>query len=86
MKEDVRAIQQVGEEVKEEIFLAAACAYHEDEELHARERQAAARDRLRLWKFIPKVENDLRGMKEMHMQQSRRKTSQFCPTAQRVAS
>ncbi|KAM3438042.1 hypothetical protein MY4824_003489 [Beauveria thailandica] len=73
MQEDVRAIQQMGEEVKEEISLATARAQHEDEELQARERRAASRDRSKMWKFIPKMENDLSAMKEMHEQQLRRK-------------
>ncbi|KAK8143495.1 hypothetical protein G3M48_007169 [Beauveria asiatica] len=73
MQEDVRAIQQMGEEVKEEISLATARAQHEDEELRARERRAASRDRSKMWKFIPKMENDLGAMKEMHEQQLRRK-------------
>ncbi|PMB65245.1 hypothetical protein BM221_008601 [Beauveria bassiana] len=76
MQEDVRAVQQMGEEVKEEISLAAARAQHEDEELQARERRAASRDRSKMWKFLPRMEHDISAIKEMHEQQLRRKAKE----------
>ncbi|KAM3467272.1 hypothetical protein NHJ6243_000303 [Beauveria neobassiana] len=76
MQEDVRAVQQMGEEVKEEISLATARAQHEDEELQARERRAAFRDRSKMWKFLPRMEHDISAIKEMHEQQLRRKAKE----------
>lgn len=77
LQPDVQSIEKLGQEVKDEIALAAALAECQDQQLQTMERQAASKDRSRLRAFIPKVEVNLREMKEMHIQQSSRISSSY---------
>lgn len=79
-KPDVDNIKKLGKEVKDEIALAKAYADRQDQELQEKERAAQSRQRSRVKKFIPKVENELDKIKELQLQQSTRRSSQYFPS------
>lgn len=77
MKPDMQSIQTSGHQVKEEIRLAVARAQRDDEALQVKERKAASQGRSMLRNFIPKMEREFREIRDMQIQQSNRKTSEY---------
>lgn len=76
-KPDVNDIKRLGNEVKNEIVLAKAQADRQDQELQEKERAAASKQRSRLRKFIPNVENELDTIKKLQVQQSMLRSSEY---------
>ena len=74
---DIQNIQKLGEEVKDEIALAKALIDRQDQHLQELERVAASKGRSILQNFIPKVKNELGTIKELQIQQSSRRSSQY---------
>lgn len=68
-------IQKLGKEVKEQIKFAKVQADLLDHELQEKERAAASRQRLKLERFVPKVENELDTIRQLQLQQSTRRSS-----------
>jgi hypothetical protein len=65
----------MGKNVKDEVNFAKAQADRQDQMLQEKERVAASKERLRLRKFIPKVESELDTIKELQVQRSIRRAS-----------
>jgi hypothetical protein len=73
----VEAIRKLGKEAKDEIALAKAQADRQDQELQAKEREAASRQRSRLQKFTGETEKELNIIKNLQLLQSKRRSSQY---------
>jgi DNA-binding transcriptional regulator GbsR (MarR family) len=71
---DASDIRRMGKNVKEEINFAKAQADRQDQMLQEKERVAASKQRLRLRKFVPKVERELDTIKELQVQRSTRRS------------